>query len=43
MSPGFRGKKLMGCGLHEAVYWIIRLQLQMQLLRNNVFQTMRPD
>jgi hypothetical protein len=33
----------MGCELGEAVYWITRLQLQLQSLRNNVFQMMRPD
>jgi hypothetical protein len=33
----------MGSGLGEAVYWITRLQLQLQSLINHVFQMMRPD
>jgi hypothetical protein len=41
--PGFRDKKLIGSGLGEAVYWITRLQLQLQSLWNHVFQAMRPD
>jgi hypothetical protein len=40
---GFRDKKWMGSGLGEAVYWISRSQLQLQSLRNHVFQMMRPD
>jgi hypothetical protein len=33
----------MGSGFDEAVYWISRLQLQLQSLEINVFQTMQPD
>jgi hypothetical protein len=41
--PGFCDKELTGSGLDEAVYWITRLQLKLQSLRNNVFQTMWPN
>jgi hypothetical protein len=30
--PGSRDKKLIGCGLDEAVYWVTRLQLHLELL-----------
>jgi hypothetical protein len=33
----------MCSGLNDAVYWITRLQLQLQSLWNNIFQTMRPN
>jgi hypothetical protein len=41
--PRKRDKKLMGSEIDEAICWISNLQLQLQLLKINVFHTLQPD